>query len=76
MHGYLAVPMALGALYSGDPETGHTKFRLTLEAGERFGDVDLRTFGGLGVGRCLLHLGDEDAGSALLDARDGERDGR
>ena len=67
VHGYLAVPMALGALYSGDPETAHTKFRIALEAGERFGDVDLRTFGRLGVGRCLLHLGDEDAGLALLD---------
>ena len=67
VHGYLAVPMALGALYSGDPETAHTKFRIALEAGESFGDVDLRTFGRLGVGRCLLHLGDEDAGLALLD---------
>jgi DNA-binding NarL/FixJ family response regulator len=59
--------MALGALYSGDPATAHTKFLIALEAGERFGDVDLRTFGRLGVGRCLLHLGNEDAGLALLD---------
>lgn len=67
VNGYLALPMALGALYSGDPESAHEKFRVVLEAGERFDDVDLRAFGRLGVGRCLLHLGDEDAGLALLD---------
>ena len=55
------------ALYSGDAETAHTKFRFVLEAGEAFDDVDLRTFGRLGLGRSLLHLGDEDAGLALLD---------
>ena len=67
VHGYLAIPMALGALYSGDAETAHAKFRIVLEAGERFGDIDLRTFGSLGVGRSLLHLGDEDTGIGLLD---------
>jgi DNA-binding CsgD family transcriptional regulator len=67
VHGYLAIPTALGALYSGDAETAHTKFQFVLEAGQAFGDVDLRTFGRLGLGRSLLHLGDEDAGLALLD---------
>ena len=69
LHGYLAVPMALGACTRVTRRPRHTKFRIVLEAGERFGDVDLRTFGRLGVGRCLLHLGDEDAGSRCSTTR-------
>jgi len=67
VHGYLAVPMALGELFGGDATSARPKFAFALETGERFDDNDLRTLARLGLGRSSILLGDDAAGLALLD---------
>ena len=67
VHGYLAVPMALGELFGGDATSARPKFEFALETGERFGDNDLRTLARLGLGRSSILLGDDAVGLALLD---------
>ncbi len=67
VHGYLAVPMALGELFGGDAASARPKFAFALETGERFDDNDLRTLARLGLGRSSILLGDDAVGLALLD---------
>jgi DNA-binding CsgD family transcriptional regulator/tetratricopeptide (TPR) repeat protein len=65
--GYLLIPPALQALFSGDATTSYPGFVEVLAAGERFADTDLRTLGQLGVGQSLLALGRSADGIATLD---------
>jgi DNA-binding CsgD family transcriptional regulator/tetratricopeptide (TPR) repeat protein len=65
--GYLLIPVALQALFGGDPLLARPTFLKALEIGERFGDTDLTTLGRLGVGQSLLQLGQFAEGLASLD---------
>lgn len=65
--GYLRYPVALRAIFQGDGETAHTAFTEALEIGSRFDDAELVTLARVGVGRCLIYMGEVAAGLALLD---------
>jgi DNA-binding NarL/FixJ family response regulator len=65
--GYLLIPVALQALFGGDPATARPVFVEALEIGERFREVDLMALGRLGLGRSLLGLGSMTEGFTLLD---------
>jgi DNA-binding CsgD family transcriptional regulator len=65
--GLLLLPVALQALFGGDPATARPVFAEALEIGERFREVDLMALGRLGLGRSLLGLGSITEGFALLD---------
>jgi DNA-binding CsgD family transcriptional regulator len=65
--GYLLVPVALQCLQGGDAATAHATFGQAAEIGDRFGDPDLTTLGGLGRGQALIELGEIAGGMALLD---------
>jgi DNA-binding CsgD family transcriptional regulator len=65
--GYLLIPVALQALFGGDPATAQPVFAEALKIGERFREVDLMALGRLGLGRSLLGLGSMTDGFALLD---------
>ena len=65
--GFLLIPVALQALFSGDAASARPTFDEILSIGQRFGDTDLLTFGRLGLGQSLLRLGDSTQGIASLD---------
>lgn len=65
--GYLLIPAVLGALEAGDPATARGLAVQVTEAGHRFGDPDLRTFGILGEGQALIAAGEGMGGIARLD---------
>lgn len=65
--GYLRYPVALRAIFEGDGATAHTAFVEAAEIGARFGDVELVTLARVGVGRCLIYMGEVAEGVGLLD---------
>jgi DNA-binding CsgD family transcriptional regulator/tetratricopeptide (TPR) repeat protein len=66
-HGHLRYAGALQAIFSGDGETAHAGFTTAAQIGDRFGDVEISTLARIGVGRCLIYMGEVGAGVALLD---------
>ncbi|MGO4103152.1 LuxR C-terminal-related transcriptional regulator [Leifsonia sp. YAF41] len=67
VEGFLLVPAALGALYSGEGEAAARAFDRVAEFGERFGDPDLSALARLGQGQARIMLGQLNAGLAMLD---------
>ncbi len=65
--GYLRVPQAVMGMFSGEPGTAQAAFAEVIEIADRFDDADLKVFGRLGRGQCLVYLGEPGAGLALLD---------
>ena len=65
--GYLRYPVALRAIFEGDGATAHAAFTAAGEIGDRFGDAELVTLARVGVGRCLIYMGEVAAGVGLLD---------
>ncbi len=65
--GYLRYPVALRAIFEGDGGAAHAAFTEAGEIGERFGDAELVTLARVGVGRCLIYMGDIAEGVGLLD---------
>lgn len=65
--GYLLVPKALQSMGEGDATTACATFSQAANIGDRFHDPDLLTFGRLGRGQALIHLGEIQEGVALLD---------
>jgi len=51
----------------GDLAAAHSAFGRAAKIGERFRDRELLTFARMGVGRCLIYLGEIAEGLALLD---------
>jgi hypothetical protein len=66
-HGYLLVPESLGYLFGGDAEAAHATAVRADQIGARFGDRDLRAFGGLLRGQSLIASRKPAEGLALLD---------
>ncbi len=66
-HGYLRYPVALRAIFEGDGGTAHAAFAEAAEIGARFGDAELVTLARVGVGRCLIYMGEIAEGVGLLD---------
>ena len=67
IEGFLLVPAALAALYSGEGEAAAQTFDRVAEFGERFGDPDLSALARLGQGQSQIMLGQLNAGLAMLD---------
>ena len=65
--GYLLIPIALGQLEGHEPEAAFQTYQQISAIAERFGDVDLATFGRLGRGEALIAMGERDRGIRLLD---------
>jgi DNA-binding NarL/FixJ family response regulator len=65
--GYLMIPGALQALGKRDPRTALSIFEEVAEIAERFADPDLVTYGFLGRGTALVHMGNAAEGVVLLD---------
>ena len=65
--GYLRYPVALRAIVEGDGGAAHAAFMKSAEIGERYGNAELVTLARVGVGRCLIYMGDIAAGVGLLD---------
>src|SRR5438477_95096 len=57
-HGHLRYAGGLKAIFSGDGETAHTAFATAMHIGDRFGDVEISTLARIGVGRCLIYMGE------------------
>jgi DNA-binding NarL/FixJ family response regulator len=66
-HGYLRYSVALRAIMDGDGATAHAAFTEAVHAGGRFGDAELVTLARVGVGRCLIYMGEVTEGVGLLD---------
>ncbi|HEX8771505.1 MAG TPA: hypothetical protein VF711_12125 [Acidimicrobiales bacterium] len=66
-HGHLRYAGGLKAIFSGDGETAHAGFTTAVQIGDRFGDIEISTLARIGVGRCLIYMGEVAAGVALLD---------
>ncbi|GAA3867738.1 hypothetical protein GCM10022381_09010 [Leifsonia kafniensis] len=67
VEGFILVPEALSALYSGDGAAAAQAFDRVAEFGERFGDPDLSALARLGQGQSQIMLGRVNAGLAMLD---------
>jgi len=65
--GYALLVEALQHLNQGEPGTSLGVFERLTGIGERFSDRDLATFGQLGMGQSLIHLGKTKDGMAKLD---------
>ncbi len=65
--GYLRYPVALRAIFEGDGATAHAAFTEAVTIGDRFGDAELVTLARVGVGRCLIYMGEVAEGVGLLD---------
>jgi DNA-binding CsgD family transcriptional regulator len=65
--GYLRYPIALRAIFEGDGATAHAAFTEAGRIGDRFGDAELVTLARVGVGRCLIYMGEVAEGVGLLD---------
>ncbi len=65
--GYLRYPIALRAIFEGDGATAHGAFTEAVTIGDRFGDAELVTLARVGVGRCLIYMGEVAEGVGLLD---------
>jgi DNA-binding CsgD family transcriptional regulator len=57
----------LRGTFGGDAAVGRVQFSRATEIGERFDDVEVTTLARIGLGRCLIILGDIAEGLALLD---------
>jgi DNA-binding CsgD family transcriptional regulator len=66
-HGYLLYAVGLRAIFEGDGARAHSAFTTAVDIGDRFGDAELVTLARVGVGRCLIYMGEVDAGVGLLD---------
>ena len=66
-HAHLRYAGGLKAIFSGDGETAHAGFATAVQIGDRFGDIEITTLARIGVGRCLIYMGEVAAGVALLD---------
>lgn len=67
-HGHLRYAGALKAIFGGDGAlTAHAGFTTAAEIGDRFGDIEISTLARIGMGRCLIYMGDVANGVALLD---------
>lgn len=68
-HGYLEHAAAMCRIFEdGDLPGARELFARAAKVAERFGDRELRTLANLGVGRCVIYLGDVAEGLSLLDA--------
>ncbi|MGH3385121.1 MAG: LuxR C-terminal-related transcriptional regulator [Nocardioidaceae bacterium] len=65
--GYLLVPGAVQMLYEGNGAGAYELFDRAGHIGERFGEIDLTTFGRLGRGQSLIEQGQVREGLAFLD---------
>ena len=65
--GYLRYPIALRAIFQGDGAAAHAAFIEAAEIGDRFDDPELVTLARVGVGRCLIYMGEIAQGVGLLD---------
>ena len=65
--GHLEYAGGLKAIFTGDGEVAHAGFTAAVEIGDRFGDIEISTLARIGVGRCLIYMGEVAAGVALLD---------
>lgn len=66
-HGHLRYAGGLKAIFSGDGATAHAGFTTAVQIGDRFGDIEISTLARIGVGRCIIYMGNVNAGVALLD---------
>lgn len=66
-HGHLRYATALKDIFSDDGEAAYAGFTTAVQIGDRFGDIELGTLARIGVGRCLIYMGEVAAGVALLD---------
>ncbi len=64
---YLSLPKAYRCFREGDTSAALAGFIEITEAGGRFGDKDLLTFGLQGQGRALIRQGEIERGVAFLD---------
>lgn len=65
--GYLLLPVALQGLSTGDAASAYAACSQALTIGDRFGDLDLKSFAGMGRGQALIRLGETTQGVASLD---------
>jgi DNA-binding NarL/FixJ family response regulator len=65
--GLVLLPIALQALFGGDPARARPTFIEALAIGERFRDADLIALSRLGIGQSLVGLGQAGEGIAFLD---------
>ena len=63
----MLIPIALGQLEGHEPEAAFQTYQRVAAIAERFGDVDLATFGRLGRGEALIAMGERDRGIRLID---------
>jgi DNA-binding CsgD family transcriptional regulator len=67
-HGYLDHAAGMCRIFEdGDIPGAHELFARAIKVADRYGDRELRALGNLGVGRCVIYLGDVADGLALLD---------
>ena len=71
--GYLRYAAALRAVFSGDVESAHRRFREAPGIGERFRDPELITLARIGEGRCLIYSGEVDGRRRPARRGDGRR---
>jgi DNA-binding CsgD family transcriptional regulator len=65
--GYVSMMQAFIPLAGGNFPAALEKFGEVVDAGRRYGDLNLRTLGTMGCGKTLILLGQREAGLALLD---------
>jgi hypothetical protein len=65
--GFVLVPMAIQALFGGDPAGAKDLFAQVAEIGDQHREPDLIAFGRLGLGQATIMLGQISDGIALLD---------
>ncbi|ONI92296.1 hypothetical protein ALI22I_05005 [Saccharothrix sp. ALI-22-I] len=64
---WLLIWNAYARMWGGDPAGAEPAFTESVQAGRRFGDLDLVTMSRLGQGMCLVMRGQGPAGVGLLD---------
>jgi len=65
--GFLLIPMALGALYSGDVDGAQRAFEQLADFARHFGDRDILCLARLGQGQARIMAGRTEEGMSLLD---------
>jgi ATP/maltotriose-dependent transcriptional regulator MalT len=65
--GYLQYPVALQCIFGGDVSGAHEGFAAAATVGDRFGVPEITALARVGLGRCLIYMGDVEQGVALLD---------
>lgn len=67
-NGYLHYVAGMSRIFeAGDIPGARELFARAVTVADRFGDRELRALGNLGVGRCVIYLGDVARGLSLLD---------